>query len=279
MKFKQRLAIGYIQTKFKLLKVISKRKTAEQAFDLFCTPMRSKETLVKPNNSEITSFTFQNLKINGYRWNYPKKEKVLILHGFNSSAAKFEAYALLLIQKGYEVLAFDAPAHGNSEGEKINALLYSDFVEAIITKYGPINKFICHSFGGLALSLVIERIPHTSDTKMVLIAPATETSSAIDSAFALLKINDTQVRKEFEKIIFTATGKQSEWYSISRAVKNIKAQILWLHDETDLVTPFDDALKVKELLQSNVKFIITNGLGHQKIYHDVNVKNAVVNFL
>ena len=39
MKLAQRLAIGYIRTKFKLLSSISKKKAAAQAFELFCTPL------------------------------------------------------------------------------------------------------------------------------------------------------------------------------------------------------------------------------------------------
>ena len=38
MKFKEKIAIRYIRTKFKILSSISKKKAAEKAFELFCTP-------------------------------------------------------------------------------------------------------------------------------------------------------------------------------------------------------------------------------------------------
>src|ERR1700733_6920606 len=103
MKLAQRLAIGYIQTKFKLLAGISKKKAAERAFTLFSTPfMRSKRAGV-PKNAVLLTFKFKNLTINGYRWNFPQNDRVLILHGFGSAAFKFEGYVAPLVKKGYEV--------------------------------------------------------------------------------------------------------------------------------------------------------------------------------
>ena len=63
-------------------------------------------------------------------------------------------------------------------------------------------------------------------------------------------------------------GHSLEWYSVGRAIKNINAQVLWLHDEDDDQTPVRDALKVKKKILANVKFLITKGLGHSNIYND-----------
>ena len=93
MKLLQRLAIGYVQTKFKLLTGISKRKAAEQAFTLFSTQfLRSKRSGI-PKNAEVLTFQFKNLNINGYRWTFPQDAKVLILTGFDLAAYNFESYA------------------------------------------------------------------------------------------------------------------------------------------------------------------------------------------
>ena len=279
MKLAQKLGIAYIQTKFKVLSKISKRKTAEQAFELFGTPFLKSKRKDEPKNAEQLNFTLNKLTIKGHCWNHPQQKKVLLLHGFGSAAYKFESYVAPLVKKGYEVLAFDAPAHGDSDGTNTNAIEYSEMIKKVIELYGPVNSFIAHSFGGIAISLAIESLPHDASTKIVFIAPATETTSAVDGAFVMLKLNDDEVRKEFDNIIFEKSGKQTEWFSIRRAVKNIKAQILWIHDEDDDITPLSDALKVKNDNNANIKFIITKGLGHRRIYHDTAVKKAIENFL
>ena len=286
MKLSQRLAIGYIQTKFKVLSVVSKRKTAEKAFELFSTPFLKSKRNGVPKNATLLSFKMElssdkkgTFTIHGYWWNHPQQKKALILHGFGSAAHKFERYAELLVKKGYEVLAFDAPAHGDSEGKTTNAVEYSKMIKKVLELYGPVQGFIAHSFGCIALSLALEETPHDGSTKVVFIAPATETTSAVDGAFAMLKIKDVEIRKEFDKIIYELSGKATAWFSIRRAIKNIRAKVLWIHDEEDDITPWKDALKVKEDAHSHIKFEITKGLGHRKIYHDNRIKKLTIDFL
>ena len=266
--------------------MVSKRKAAEQAFQLFSTPFLRSKRKGDPKDAKLLSFKLKlpnekkdELIIRGYRWNHPQSIKILILHGFGSAAYKFERYVSPLVKKGYEVLAFDAPAHGNSDGKTTNAVEYSEMIKQVMKNYGPIQGFIAHSFGGIALSLALEETIHDEHTKIVLIAPATETTSAVDGAFAMLKINDAAVRKEFDKIIFNISGKETAWFSIRRAMNNIKAKVLWIHDEDDDITPLSDALKVKEDAHPNIEFVVTKGLGHRKIYHDATIKNKVIGFL
>jgi pimeloyl-ACP methyl ester carboxylesterase len=279
MKLTQRLGITYIQTKIKLIALVNKRWAAQQAFTLFCTPFVKTKRKEQPKHAEPLQFILDNKVVKGHRWNHPKAFKVLILHGFSSAAFKFDRYVTPLVKKGYEVLSFDAPAHGSSEGVSTNALEYSDMIQKVNELYGPINGYIAHSFGGIGLSLAMEVLPHDDHTKIVFIAPATETTSAIDGALTMLKIKDKGIRKEFDTIIKEKSGHPTEWFSVRRAVKNISAQILWIHDEDDDITPLSDALKVKEDHHNNIQFLITKGLGHRKIYHDAAVKKAVVNFL
>jgi pimeloyl-ACP methyl ester carboxylesterase len=279
MKLSQRLAIGYVQTKFKLLSIISKKKTAEKAFDVFGTPYLKSVRKAPLKNAETIQFHLNNKKVNGYRWNHPQTKKALILHGFGSAAHKFEDYATMLAEKGFEVLAFDAPAHGDSEGDRTNAIEYCEMIKNVIEQYGPVQSFLAHSFGGISLSLALEDIPHDENTRVVFIAPATETTSAVDGAFSMLKIKNEVIRHEFEKIVFEVSGKKTAWFSMRRAMHNIKASVLWIHDEEDDITPWADALKVKEDNHPNIKFVLTKGLGHRKIYHDDNIKNSVIKFM
>ena len=280
MKLSQRLALRYIRTKFKLLSAISKKKAAEKAFELFCTPQsRNKKKLPKVfETAEKLHFDLDGITVRGWRFNHPAERKVMIIHGFESSVINFDRYIKPLIKKGYEVLAFDAPAHGRSGGKKINAPLFKRTILEVIKKYGPVQSFMAHSFGGLAVSLALEEISHTNDFRLALIAPATETSTAVKTFFKFLQL-DPAIRLEFEKIIFQAGGVSSEWYSIRRAMKHIKAKVLWFHDDEDEITPLSDVLKVKAEKHPNIEFIITKGLGHRRIYRDNHVSKAIIDFL
>ena len=241
MRSAQKIVLKYIRTKFKILSAISKRKAAEKAFVLFCTPQyRNRKKLPKIfEEAESIQFPFHNYNIQGYRWNTSADKKILILHGFESSVVNFDRYIRPLIRMNYCVLAFDAPAHGRSSGKVINVLAYKEFINHINREYGPVKNFISHSFGGLALSLAVEEWMHDDSYKLVLIAPAAETTTAIDSFFDLLQL-ELQVRSEFDIIIKENSGYSPEWFSVSRACQHIKAQLLICQDKDDILTPLKD---------------------------------------
>jgi esterase/lipase len=280
MALSKQLALKYVRTKFKFLSILSRRKAAEKAFELFCTP-QFRTTKALPSvfeKSERIEFLFEENIVRGYRWNHPSQKKALILHGFESSVVNFENYIEPLIKKGYEVLAFDAPAHGRSTGKTITVITYKNLVHHIWNHYGPIDSFITHSFGGLTLCLALEEIPHSASTKIVLVAPAVETKTAIDNFFKLLKLNNG-VRKEFDRLIEEQGGKPPEWYSISRTAAKLKGQVLFLQDKDDYMTPLSDVKSIMDKNYPNFHFVISEGLGHRRIYRDEQSIKKIMEFL
>lgn len=280
MKWSQRIALGYIRTRIRLLSVVSRKWAARSAFRLFCTPQRRNRKPLPPLFVEAERLTFlvDGIRVRGWRWNHPGTRKALILHGFESSAVNFERYVRPLIRKGLEVLAFDAPAHGRSEGRIVNAPLYKKMILGIVQRYGPISSYMAHSFGGLSLALALEELPHLETDRVALIAPAAETTTAIDGFFRFLRFGPA-LRSAFDQLIRDRSGVGPEWFSIRRTLPGIRAHILWVHDERDDVTPVRDALRVKEDAFPNVSFLLTQGLGHRRIYRDNNVTRRIVEFM
>ncbi|MBO9564701.1 MAG: alpha/beta fold hydrolase [Niastella sp.] len=280
MTFAQKVAVNYIRAKLNMLSVLSTKRAAGKAFDIFCTPFRKPKKKTPPvfERGEQLSFSLDGATIRGHRWNHPQPHKVLIVHGFESTAKNFDRYITPLTRKGYEVLAFDAPAHGSSGGKLITLPLYVRTLQEIHRQYGPIQSFMAHSLGGLALMHFIESIPHDDDTRVALIAPATETTTAIDTFFRFLDLRP-EVRTAFDQLIFDRSGYWPSHYSIRRAMQQVRAQVLWVHDEQDELTPLADALKVRDDGHSNLSFVITHGLGHRGIYRDNKVTRQVVEFL
>lgn len=280
MKFAQRIAIGYYRTKIKTIALVSARKAAEMAFDLFCTPYSSKHKQKAPAlfyKSNQLVFGLNELQIYGWIWKpqHSNGKKILIVHGFNSYSYKFEKYVSLLTNQGFEVLAFDAPAHGLSSGKRINALLYSEVIVQIDKLYGSLYGIMAHSIGGLAASLAAEKM--NTLQKLVLIAPATETSTAVDNFFKFIRLPDS-LKKDFEEVLVDMAQKPVSYFSVSRAIQQIGANTLWLHDSGDRICPFKDAEKVQQMNLPHVVFNVTKGLGHSNIYKEQKAANAIVSF-
>jgi predicted alpha/beta hydrolase family esterase len=279
MKLEQKLLINYFSAKLNMLAMVSKKKAAETAFELFCTPMRRSKKLWPSlfKKAEETDVEVAGYTIHAYRWRRDNALKALIVHGFESSSANFEKYISGFIAKGYEVVAFDAPAHGRSTGKTINLPAYVAVIEKISEMYGPFSAFLAHSYGGIAVTHYLEKVRHETNTRIVLIAPATETTTTIDSFFKYLHLGK-DVRKEFDKVIYDRGGYWPDHYSIRRAVNTVYGKILWFHDEDDQLTPLSDALKVKGDEHPNIEFRITKGFGHSRIYRDAGVLKQALDF-
>lgn len=280
MKLSHKIALTLIRIQFRVLGWINPKQAAQKAFVLFCTPRRKKKTTLSAiiERAVPHTLTVNNYRLNGYSWNAGSNKKILVIHGFESTAANFDLYVEPLIQKGYEVFAFDAQAHGKSEGKTIVLPEYVQTLEAICRQFGPFDAYLAHSFGGLALAHLLEQMPHSQDNRVVLIAPATETVSAINNFVQLLQLN-RRVIQWFNLQVFETAGIDPEHYSIKRAISHIRANVLWLHDKEDNITPFTDAEKVQNEQHKNVQFIVTQGLGHRKIYREPAVMQQIFDFL
>ncbi len=227
---------------------------------------------------EEIHLSLSSCQLVGYRWNHPQQKKVMILHGFSSTIMKFDHFVSPLVKQGYEVMAVDAPAHGKSSGKQVSVLEYKAMIKKVNEELGPMDAYIAHSFGGLALALYLSENTHSHDNKAVLIAPATETTTAIKLFCKFLKI-DEEVRKAMELQIFEKSGMEANQFSISQVAAAIKADTLWIHDEDDEITPWSDAKVIEQMQLPNYKFMLTKELGHRKIYRDNQVKKAVFEFL
>lgn len=284
MKLAQRIVLGYYRNKLRTLALISPVRAAEAAFQLLCTPYSKRKTYKPPPVFEKAgklSFEIENYVIKGFAWE-PREpangKKILICHGFDSSSYKFDRYITPLLKLGFEVLAFDAPAHGLSTGKTINARLYRDVVLKINELHGPIDGIIAHSFGGLAVALAVEQLEDNEHKRLVLIAPATETTRSISSFFTYIPVSE-KVRAEFDKLIEKVGGNPASWFSVSRVMQQITTPTLWVHDKDDKVTPYEDMQHLIEKNLSHIEFEITQGLGHSNIYKDNRITKKIVSFL
>jgi pimeloyl-ACP methyl ester carboxylesterase len=279
----QKLAINYYKAKLNLLNVVSPGLAAHEAFDLFTKPYgrpRRRRNSTWFKKAEILKLESNGLKLNGYKWRAlpDNDKKLLVIHGFAGSVGAFDRYLGPLLHFGYDVYAYEAPGHGISEGNRLNTVIYSAMIEDVMAAHGPFDAFVAHSLGGLSLMTALHRQVLPNRPKVVLIAPATESTTAANQFFSFLQLPQS-LRQAFEAYVEQRGGQPLAWYSISRVLHEVKADILWLHDEQDTTTPIRDVYPLLQKGLPNVHFHFTSGLGHSGIYKDNKVKRRIVDFL
>ena len=280
MKLAQKLALGYYRARLRVLAVISPRRAAALAFDLFCTPFRRSDGSEPPVFKKATRLPLRvdGLEVAGYCWNRGQRKRILIVHGFESSALNFAFYINALVESGFEVIGVDAPAHGASAGRQITLPLYVRCIEALVAVTGPPAAAMAHSFGGLALMHYLETAPVANTCRTALLAPATETLSAVKSLFRLLHLSEA-LRPAFDEVSRQRGYKPYDYYSIRRILTNIHPPVLWVHDEEDEITPLADVRPLIAEAPANIEFMLTRGWGHRRIYREAEVQQKVISFL
>jgi pimeloyl-ACP methyl ester carboxylesterase len=282
--FSERIYLQYLRTKFKTISKLAPAIAGRMAFELFCTPYpkykKRKAPAIFHHATKRTVVLTDQTKIHGFEWlpSKPNDQTVLIAHGYASYAYKFEHYIAPLLKMGYRVLAFDAPAHGQSEGKHIHVVVYQEAIQKIMEQAGPIHHFIGHSLGALTLSMIAEKIDQAEARKFVLIAPATKTTTTFANFFKMMHLNEV-TKAAFLQDVSNRTSHSVDHFAADRALTNYKGPILWVHDEKDMVCPYEDIINFKENAPSNIKFLITNGLGHNKVYKTAEIMDQIMTFL
>jgi len=254
--------------------VIAPDFTGRIGFKLFCYPIRPK--LKKRYREFLKSaidfeMNYEGDRVVGYKWGNGT-QKVLLLHGWQSHTYRWKSYIDELLKSDYTIYAFDAPAHGLSEGSFLTVPRYSAVIEMFLNKIGHPDYIISHSIGSFSALYTLFRLPDLRPQKVVMLSPpggAVEFFSVFSGMLGLTERTVGVIRKRFVELV----NKEPEYYVASNFAGSMTADGLLIHDEDDEQTPVSNSVSINKLWP-NSKLIITKGLGHSLKSHQI-VKKVV----
>jgi len=180
----------------------------------------------------------------------------------------------MLNKKDFNVIAFDAPAHGNSTGKILNAPLYARCLEEIIKKHRP-KHLVGHSMGGMTAIYNEYKNPNKYIERMVTTAAPSEFYEIMEEYQAILGLS-SRVINALDDLILEKFGFRIREFSTSNFVSSNTKKGLLVHDIDDPITPYHASEKVHKAWRGS-HLISTTGYGHSLHQEDVNA--AIVNFL
>ncbi|TDX03123.1 alpha/beta hydrolase [Kribbella sp. VKM Ac-2566] len=255
--------------------VLSPRLGGRLAFNLWRRPLARGR--VRPNEQMVHNAARVEIvdNVKTYAWGDGQRP-VLLVHGWRSRASRYAAFITRLLELGYSPVSYDAPAHGDSDGDVVSILGHQRIIRGLEERHGPFEGVIAHSLGvPFALYAVREGV---AAKRLVMISGVADFGYLADTFCAQLglgpKINQ-QLRRRIEQGYFD--GDDQIWKRFS--VTTGKLELLVIHNDEDEIV---DPAQAQVLLRNygdRAHFLRTTGLGHRKILSDPAVIAEAVAFL
>jgi esterase/lipase len=244
---------------------------------IFFTPLRYKiPEKEKPltESAEKFSLSLEGRHIQGYKWG--EGVPVFLIHGWAGRAAQFRKFIPALNQAGYQAIAIDGPAHGQSEGERTNILEFEQVIRIVYEKFKPVAA-IAHSFGGVAMMYAASTgVPVN---KLITIASPSIGDEVINTY--LRAINGSRPTGEaFKLYLQTTYGKTFDEFSSLYLVRHLRnsLELMIVQDEDDKEVILRHATELKAAYPSAV-LLQTSNLGHTRILRDETVISKTIEFI
>lgn len=209
-------------------------------------------------------------------WRWGLGPAVLLVHGWEGRGSQLGSFVEPLVQAGLSVIAFDAPAHGDSPGHKLYLTDQADAIVAVAGHVGPLHAIVAHSFGAAATLLAHAR-GGIDASRNVMIAPNVLIDESFDR-FARFVGLDAADRTLLEHNVVRSSGVTLDALRVDRLAGTRDAALLVVHDREDKEVDYRHGERLADAWP-NARFITTEGLGHRRILRDPGVIRAAVDII
>ncbi|MGO4918225.1 alpha/beta fold hydrolase [Maribacter spongiicola] len=272
----QKLIPKLIGFYFNFLVWFSPKKVAHKAFLVF---IKVRKGGVLPNQkaflnqAKLDVLPLDENEIQVYNWP-GTKETVLLVHGWESNTWRWHKLIEKLQEADYNIIAFDAPAHGYSSGDMLHVPLYAETLQHVLTKYQP-TVLIGHSMGGMTALYNESLHPNKTLEKIVTIGSPSEFHEILTHYKNLLGFNSI-VLNALENLVYTKFKFTVKEFSSSKFVERNQKKGLLFHDRFDMIAPYHASVDVHKHWKGS-ELVSTEGLGHSM--HQDGVNDKIVEFL
>ena len=254
---------------------------ARIAYPMFVTPTPRRE--LRPEERRImdeareTNVRVRSSRLSVYEW---KKgaDIVLLVHGWRGRASQFNVLVRSLRARGFSVLAFDAPASGNSEGTTADIADYIDTMRKLQRIYGDFAGVVGHSFGALAaLSAVNEGLVAR---RVVGVGSIPDASYLLSSFAEQRQLTPETMEALVERFQFTRGLGDLDIRDRFSGLKNpVAVPTLFVHDDDDDRVPSRYSEQLHAAHGPSSRLLLTQDHGHSAVLAAGEVVDGIVDFL
>jgi len=259
------------------LSFINTEKATGLAYKLFSHPREGRlaeDTLPAILKDAETSFiNYNEHQFQSYIWK-GNEHTILLIHGWESNASRWEKFLPYLKVTGSTIIAIDGPAHGMSSGKEFNVPKYAEFINVAVEKFKP-NVLIGHSIGGAACVYFQYKYQNPLLEKMVILGAPSDLKTLITNYINMLSLN-SRISTSLEEHFLKTFSFRPDDFSGRIFGKKLKLKGIIAHDIDDTVVAFEEGRKIAASWK-HAEFIETKGLGHSM--HDDTLYKQLTAFI
>jgi len=200
---------------------------------------------------------------------------VLLAHGWESQRTHWGSFIDPLVGAGFRALAIDAPAHGQSPGQKTNVVEYAQALVRVGLQLGPLAGVVAHSFGAGATPIALRR--GLVANRAVLISGPSSLTSVVERWGRHHGFVEEEIPR-FVQLVEDEIGEPIADLDLRHVVAELSTPALIVHDRDDKEIPVRDGLALAAAW-SGARTLITERYGHRRIMVAAEVVCAIVDFL
>ncbi len=261
----------------RLLSRTSPAAASRVAMDLFMTPRRFKTP--DRERALLAGATPFDVKLGDSTtikaWSWGEGPLVLLVHGWEGRGSQMAAFVQPLVDAGHRVVAFDAPGHGASDGNRSSLPHFTYALRAVVDATAEPHAILAHSLGCAAATLALR--DGLTANRLVFIAPPLEPVDYTARFGEILDLDREIVDRMRRRIEDRFLRKWSD-YSLGLTAREMTTPLLIVHDREDRETYWSEGNALAEIWRG-ARLITTNGLGHRRVLRESAVIEEATRFI
>ena len=265
------------KTSFKLIDTFLPSLSAKKIYKVMSHPRVRKlrdfeEAILDQSEKEV--IRFRGFDIQTYTWGRENSKIAFLVHGWEGQAGNFGSIVDILVHAGYQVRAFDAPAHGHSSYGDTNMSEFSDLVDQLMKQYKP-SLVVSHSFGSVTSVMALSRNPQLPIDKWIVVTTPHDFRDRVRQIQEFVGVADRTMKRVVGQIEsdFGTSLDQMNMEFFGDKVDHVK-EVVIVHSKKDKILPIDSARLTHDQLKQS-QLIELDRHGHYSILWSDELKEIV----
>jgi len=199
---------------------------------------------------------------------------LVLVHGWEGRGSQLARLVPPLLARGWRVVTFDAPGHGDSAGREGHVPVFMSALRDVVDAVGPVDGIVAHSLGAVVTAAAMQKgLPVD---RVAYVAPGIWSDDTADLFARAVGVGPGVIGR-VQDLFADRTGMRWSDLAPERVYAGRQEPLMVVHDADDRDVSRDALARLTEVWAPE-RTLFTEGLGHRRVLRDEAVAAAVADF-